>query len=52
MKTKLALLALSLLLTSVAWSAGFLDREIYFSEADIQAQVEKAALCRKATATA
>ncbi len=47
MKTKLALLALSLLLTSVAWSAGFLDREIYFSEADIQAQVEKSGTMQK-----
>ncbi|HEX6736417.1 MAG TPA: DUF1439 domain-containing protein [Azonexus sp.] len=33
--------ALALLLASPTWSAGFLEREVYFSEADIQAQVDK-----------
>jgi hypothetical protein len=39
--------ALALLTASPAWSAGFLEREVYFSEADIQAQVAKNAALQK-----
>lgn len=38
---KSLIFALTLLTASQTWSAGFLEREIYFSEADIQAQVAK-----------
>nr|WP_309292823.1 DUF1439 domain-containing protein [Azonexus sp.] len=41
MTTRILLIVLALLLTCNAWSAGFLEREIDFSEADIQAQVDK-----------
>lgn len=33
--------------SNALWSAGFLEREIYFSEADIQAQVEKSGTMQK-----
>lgn len=47
MKLKSAFFALALLASSLTWSAGFLEREIYFSEADIQAQVEKSGTMQK-----
>jgi hypothetical protein len=39
--------ALLLIACSQSWSAGFLEKEIYFSEADIQAQVEKSGTMQK-----
>lgn len=45
LKTVLATLAL--LASSALWSAGFLEREIYFSEADIQTQVDKSGTMQK-----
>ena len=39
--------ALALLAASPTWSAGFLEREVFFSEADIQAQVEKNSALQK-----
>lgn len=47
MKLKFALTALTLLTCSLTWSAGFLEREIYFSEADVQAQIEKSGTMQK-----
>lgn len=47
MKRKSLLFALALLASSSCWSAGPLEREIYFSEADIQAQVEKSEALQK-----
>jgi len=47
MKPGPVFLALSLIASSLAWSAGFLEREVYFSEADIQAQVAKSATMQK-----
>lgn len=46
-KLQSALTALALIASTLAWSAGFLEREIYFSEADIQAQVEKSGTMQK-----
>lgn len=46
-KLKSALAALALIASSTLWGAGFLEREIYFSEADIQAQVEKSGTMQK-----
>jgi hypothetical protein len=39
--------ALALIASSALWGAGFLEREIYFSETDIQAQVEKSGTMQK-----
>jgi hypothetical protein len=44
---KSTLAALAVVICSQAWGAGFLEREIYFSEADIQAQVEKSGTMQK-----
>lgn len=44
---KSALTALALMASNLTWSAGLLEREIYFSEADIQAQVEKSGTMQK-----
>ncbi len=41
MKLKSLLACLALLLHTCAWSAGLLEREVFFSEADIQAQIDK-----------
>lgn len=41
MKLKSVFLLLALLASSATWSAGFLEREVYFSEAEIQAQLDK-----------
>lgn len=46
-KPKAALAALALMASGITWSAGFLEREIFFSEADIQAQVEKSGTLQK-----
>jgi len=46
-KLKSALAALALIASSALWGAGFLEREIYFSEADIQTQVEKSGTMQK-----
>ena len=46
-KLKSALAAIALAASTLTWSAGFLEREIYFSEADIQAQVEKSGTMQK-----
>lgn len=40
-KLKGALLALALLTAHTTWGAGFLEKEVYFSEADIQAELDK-----------
>lgn len=40
-RLKAALLALALITAHPAWSAGFLEKEVYFSEADIQAELDK-----------
>ena len=40
-RLKAALLALALITAHPAWSAGFLKKEVYFSEADIQAELDK-----------
>ncbi len=47
MKLKSACLALLVLASNLVWSAGFLEQEIYFSEADIQAQLEKSGTMQK-----
>ena len=47
MKLKSAFFALALAASSLSWSAGFLEREIYFSEADIQTQLEKNSTMQK-----
>ena len=44
---KSALSALALIGSTLAWSAGFLEKEIYFSEADIQMQLEKSGTMQK-----
>ena len=44
---KSALSALALIGRTLAWSAGFLEKEIYFSEADIQMQLEKSGTMQK-----
>jgi hypothetical protein len=41
MKLRFTLFATALLLAGSVWSAGLLEKEIHFSEADIQAQVDK-----------
>lgn len=41
MKLRFTLFATTLLLAGSVWSAGLLEKEIHFSEADIQAQVDK-----------
>ncbi|MBS1138877.1 MAG: hypothetical protein H6R13_330 [Proteobacteria bacterium] len=46
-KLKSALATLALLASNLTWSAGFLEREIFFSEADIQTQVEKSGTMQK-----
>jgi hypothetical protein len=46
-KLKSAFTTLALLASTLSWSAGFLEKEIYFSEADIQAQVEKSGTMQK-----
>ncbi len=46
-KLKSALATLAMIASTLAWSVGFLEREIDFSEADIQAQVEKSGTLRK-----
>ena len=46
-RLKSALAALILLFSAQSWGAGFLEKEIYFSEADIQAQVEKSGTMQK-----
>lgn len=46
-KLKSVLTMLLLLASNAAWSAGFLEKEIFFSEADIQAQVEKSGTMQK-----
>ena len=33
--------ALALATASLSWAAGLLEKEVYFSEADIQAQIDK-----------
>lgn len=45
LKTTLGLLAL--LASNALWSAGLLEKEVYFSEADIQTQVEKSGTMQK-----
>lgn len=49
MKTKLtsALAMLALMTSTTLWGAGFLEHEIYFSEADIQAQMDKSSVMQK-----
>ena len=47
MKLKSVFFTMTLLASHLASSAGFLEREIYFSEADIQAQVEKSGAMQK-----
>ncbi|WP_162888564.1 DUF1439 domain-containing protein [Dechloromonas sp. HYN0024] len=39
--------ALALIASGTLWSAGFLEREIYFSEADIQTQMDKSSTMQK-----
>lgn len=46
-KLKSLLIVLALLDSTTAGSAGLLDKEIHFSEADIQAQVEKSGSLQK-----
>ncbi len=41
MKTKSLIACLILFASTLCWSAGFLEREVFFSETDIQAQVDK-----------
>lgn len=41
MSLKSLFASLALITSSLAWSAGLLEHEVYFSEADIQAQVDK-----------
>lgn len=45
LKTTLGLLAL--LASNALWSAGLLEKEVYFSEADIQTQLEKSGTMQK-----
>ncbi len=47
MKLKPLLLALALLASAPASSAGFLEKEVHFSEADIQTQVDKSGTMQK-----
>lgn len=47
MKLKSVLFAASLMAANACWSVGLLEKEIYFSEADIQAQVEKSGTMQK-----
>ena len=47
MMLKPLLLALALLASTPAGSAGFLEKEVHFSEADIQAQVDKSGTMQK-----
>jgi hypothetical protein len=47
MKLKSILAALALLASTTVWSAGLLEKEIYFSETDIQAQVDKSGSMQK-----
>lgn len=47
MKLKSFVFALAVAASSLTWSAGFLEQEVYFSEADIQAQVEKSGTMQK-----
>jgi hypothetical protein len=44
---KSVLTALLVIVSTLSWGAGFLEKEIYFSEADIQAQVEKSGTMQK-----
>ena len=44
---KSLLAALALLVSTATWAAGLLDKEIYFSEADIQTQIEKSGTLQK-----
>ncbi|MBS1143218.1 MAG: hypothetical protein H6R14_624 [Proteobacteria bacterium] len=46
-KTKSALGAILLVAYQLAWGTGLLEREVFFSEADIQAQVEKSGTVQK-----
>lgn len=46
-KLKSALAALALIASGTLWGAGILEKEIFFSEADIQAQVEKSGTMQK-----
>ncbi|UCV19257.1 DUF1439 domain-containing protein [Ferribacterium limneticum] len=46
-RLRAALTALALFASGTLWGAGFLEREIYFSEADIQTQVEKSGTMQK-----
>lgn len=47
MTPKSIIAALALLSCGAAWSAGLLEKEVYFSEADIQMQVEKSGTLQK-----
>ena len=47
MKLKSALSVLALMASTTLWGAGFLEREIYFSEADIQNQMDKSSTMQK-----
>lgn len=44
---KITLGLLALLASNALWSAGLLEKEVYFSEADIQTQVEKSGTMQK-----
>lgn len=47
MHAKSLIASLALLASFLVWGAGFLEREIYFSEADIQTQLEKNSVMQK-----
>jgi hypothetical protein len=47
MKLKSLAACLALLTAATAWSAGFLEREVFFSEAELQAQVDRNGTMRK-----